>query len=147
MFPNIDIFFSLVVQDIKRLQVQIFQKQNITGRERKAIDLKNNPLFLIKEANKGGNIVLWPIELYMEEAHKQLNNRWFYSPMPSDPTDVFKMKFNRLLNSARTRGIISKKEHDYLRVEKPVTATFYLLPKVHKDAEKKIRMTYSGWNG
>lgn len=70
----------------------------------------------MKEADKGGNDVLWPIAKYTQEAHRQLGNPCYVK-----------------LPSARSFGIISKQEHAFLTVDKPVTPTFYILPILHKD--------------
>ncbi|XP_072010910.1 uncharacterized protein [Engystomops pustulosus] len=68
--------------------------------------LKENDNIIIKEANKGGNVVLWPTEMYLEEAKRQLGNRTFYSPLPSDPTensvDFLDLKINIRNNHIHT---------------------------------------------
>ncbi|XP_040294184.1 uncharacterized protein LOC121005481 [Bufo bufo] len=73
------------------------------------------------------------MDLYTKEANRQLQNRTFHVPLPSDPTMVFKKKFDRLLKTARDMFIITKKEHLFLEVSHPIIPTFYMLPKVHKD--------------
>lgn len=134
LFPNINMFFQLVVQDVTKLRSNPLGGRNLSKKEQQAIQsLNKNTTFIIKEADKGGNIVLWPTGMYVEEAKKQLSNTRFYLPVPSDPTDVFQRKLTRLLDSAKTYGIITKRLYEYLKVEKPMTATFYLLPKIHKD--------------
>ncbi|XP_071989584.1 uncharacterized protein [Engystomops pustulosus] len=133
LFPAIQIFYDRVMSDIKNLKLDKNQMENLSSGERVAIrGLRNNKEFLIKEADKGGNIVIWPIQQYITEAKRQLNNREFYVPLPSDPTQVFKNKIDRTLLAALTRGIINKKEHRFLTVEDPRTPTFYMLPKIHK---------------
>lgn len=52
--------------------------------------LQNNPDLIIKEADGGGNVVSLPINMYTEEAERQLSNIKYYSRLPSDPTMVFK---------------------------------------------------------
>lgn len=77
-----------------------------------------------RHANKGGNVVLWPIEKYTQEANRQLGNSRYYAKLPLDPTPLFKKKLDKLLASDRSFGIISKQEHAFLMVDKPVTPTF-----------------------
>ncbi|CAJ0954784.1 unnamed protein product [Ranitomeya imitator] len=84
------------------------------------------------KADKGGNIVLWPNSLYLQEVGRQLGDPTCYLHIPADPTDFFKEKLDQLIGQAADRGILSKKEVDFLTTEFPVTPTFYLLPKVHK---------------
>lgn len=132
--PAIQTFFNVVKREIVELPINKFSNQNLSFQERQAIQsLGNNKLFTIKEADKGGNVVLWPIELYVGEVHRQLGNSRYYCKLPSDPTDVFKRKLDRLLTSARDYGIINKNEYAFLITEKPTIPTFYVLPKIHKD--------------
>lgn len=56
----------------------ILQMQGLSYREETAIkQLNKNPIFTVKEADKGGNIVLWPVEMYLMEANCQLSNKKF----------------------------------------------------------------------
>ncbi|XP_073406989.1 uncharacterized protein [Dendrobates tinctorius] len=133
LFPTIQIFYNLVSKDIAKLNTTSSQGENFGKKERLAVKkLKDNPSFVIKKADKGGNIVLWPIDMYLMEAKRQLNNISCYQVLPSDPTSVFKKKLDRLLLSARHNDILSKKEHTFLTTHYPVVPTLYLLPKVHK---------------
>ncbi|XP_071983969.1 uncharacterized protein [Engystomops pustulosus] len=111
--------------------------ENLTKQERQALmGLRNNKNFLIKEADKGGNIVIWPVELYIKEAKRQLDNKDFYVQLPSDPTQVFKNKIDRTLKAALDCGIINKKENKFLTVDNPKIPTFYMLPKIHKSLQE-----------
>ncbi|XP_077132097.1 uncharacterized protein LOC143787335 [Ranitomeya variabilis] len=133
LFSAIQIFFDKTSRDIQDLKVFKHRQNNLSKEERRALsNLKSNDLFEIKEADKGGNIVLWPKDMYCLEAKRQLCNPQHYVALPSDPTSVFKSSLDRLLSNVLVRGIIDKKELDYLIVKFPVTPTFYMLPKVHK---------------
>ncbi|XP_075208158.1 uncharacterized protein LOC142313057 [Anomaloglossus baeobatrachus] len=137
LFPVVQVFFDAVCRDIQSLKLDNNKQDNISTEERRALQhLRENGDLVIKEADKGGNIVLWPVKLYLEEAQRQLSNRNVYQPLPSDPTNVFKTKVDRLLLDAHQKGIISKKELDFLSVRSPVVPTFYMLPKVHKSLLK-----------
>ena len=46
--------------------------------------LNTLPNTVIKPADKGGAIVLWPTS-YLDEAHKQLNNTKYYRKVPHNP--------------------------------------------------------------
>lgn len=106
----------------------------MTAGERQAFNnLKPNQNFQIKEVDKGRNVVLWPIDMYVQEAKRQLGNTRYYQSLPFDPTTYFKKKLDKLLLSARSYGAITKQELDFLTVDHPVVPTFYMLPKVHKD--------------
>lgn len=51
----------------------------------------------MKEADKSGNVVVLPVNMYLQEAYRQLNNNIFYQKLPGDPTCVFKKNLDRLL--------------------------------------------------
>ncbi|CAJ0945347.1 unnamed protein product [Ranitomeya imitator] len=65
-----------------------------------------------------------------------------------DPTDFCKGKLDQLIGRAAGRGILNKKEVDFLITDFPVVPTFYLLPNVHKSLENPPgRPIVSGING
>ncbi|XP_075688301.1 uncharacterized protein LOC142681493 [Rhinoderma darwinii] len=109
--PPIQIFFELVSKDIQDLDISKHQRDNLTKPERLALSsLSENDTFVIKEADKGGNIVLWGTEQYTQEALKQLTNTSFYQVLPSDPTDTFKKKLDLLIDAASHYGTINNNE-------------------------------------
>lgn len=137
LFPSLHTFFNSVVQGIQQIRPNNILGQNITKQEKEVlVRLQNNPLFVVKEADKGGNIILWSTDAYLEEARRQISNKDFYVGLPSDPTMFFKKKYDKLIQSGRDMSIITKKEFEFLKVESPVVPTFYLLPKIHKYLEK-----------
>ncbi|XP_056420848.1 uncharacterized protein LOC130361635 [Hyla sarda] len=117
LFPAIQVFFNTVREHIQGLPKNSLIGQNLSGEERLALNnLQKNDKFLIKEADKGGNVVLWPVEQYMKEAQRQLDNKQYYQKLPMDPTEVFKRKLSHLLDTAREAGTISKREHDFMQL-------------------------------
>ncbi|XP_077134800.1 uncharacterized protein LOC143788791 [Ranitomeya variabilis] len=134
IIPAVRIFFEMAKRDIEALSTKIPVIENLTLSEKRALsDLKLNNEFLIREADKGGNIVLWPHNLYVGEAHRQLDNPKYYHKLPSDPTGVYSVKLRSLLDRALDLGIINKGERDFIWVKHPTTSTFYMLPKLHKN--------------
>lgn len=62
-------YFNAMYEEIKTLLPIGVSEQNLTQEERRATNsLKCNQEFIIKEADKGGNVVLWPINEYVQEA-------------------------------------------------------------------------------
>ena len=60
---------------------------NLTPNEMKALsELRANKNIIIKRADKGGGIVLWPREMHLAEARKQLADEHYYSNVPKDHT-------------------------------------------------------------
>ncbi|XP_069601416.1 uncharacterized protein [Ranitomeya imitator] len=149
LFPAIQIFYEKMSRDIQNLKPDRIGQGNLSWQEQRALkELKSNESFEIREADKGGNIVLWPKEMYCIEAKKQLGNPRHYVVLPSDPTQVFKSSLDRLLKNAHAQNIINKRELDFLTVKHPVVPTFYMLPKVYKSVtEPPGRPIVSGIGG
>ena len=67
---NLIEYISLIYNDLKnKPDFNRTHKRNITNDELKSLnDLKNNKDIVIKPADKGGSIVLWPRREYLTEA-------------------------------------------------------------------------------
>ncbi|CAJ0956764.1 unnamed protein product [Ranitomeya imitator] len=136
LFPAVQIFFNHICRDIQTLRVDGNKNRNLSPLEQRAlVGLQNNKEFLVREVDKGGNIVLWPNSLYLQEVERQLGDSSCYRRLPADPTDIFKGKLDHLFEQAFRHGILNKKEVTFLTTDHPVVPTFYLLPKVHKSLE------------
>lgn len=97
---------------------------------------------------KGGNVVIWQIDMYTKKAKQQLENNDFYVMLPSNPTEIFKKKLDLLLEKATQLDIITKQENKCMTVDTPIIPTFYMLPKVYKSLqEPQGRLIISGIRG
>lgn len=93
--------------------------------------LRKRDDIVIKPADKGGAIVVWRKDLYVEEVNKQLNNSEFYVKTTSDATPQ---------NAAKVKHVIQdeiQKENlpasaIHVLIDKPICSQFYVVPKVHK---------------
>ncbi|CAJ0933915.1 unnamed protein product [Ranitomeya imitator] len=133
LFPAVQIFFDKACRDIEKLKLDPHKYNNISKDENRALqNLKKNKEFVIREADKGGNVVLWPHKLYLKEITRQLSNGQCYTVLPADPTSFFKNQLEEIIYSALDNNTITKKEADFLITPTPVIPTFYALPKVHK---------------
>lgn len=125
--PAVKIFFDLVSKDINALQMTPYKDLNLSKEEYLGLQsLKQNKSLIIKEADKGGNVVIKTTENYSQEAYRQLNDSRFYAKLPSDPTPIYKQKLEG--------GAITRDKFNYLQVTDPIIPTFYMLRKVHKNA-------------
>ena len=108
--------------------------RNLSQEEQTALlSLKNNKEFIIKPADKGGKIVLWPIQSYLVEAYKQLGNQLHYEQIEANPTPGLAMEIETFLTHLETRGTIDSDCHKFLSPSSETsTPTFYMLPKIHK---------------
>ena len=108
-------------------------KSNVTQSERLALDeLSKNDSIIIRPADKGGATVVLSKEQYISEAERQLNSK-HYVKLPNNPLPVMQIQFHELLAKAREAQWISDNEFNFLCVEHPMLASFYLLPKIHKE--------------
>ena len=94
--------------------------------------LKSNTNIIIKKADKGSAIVIQDRADYITEGLKQLNDVKFYKSVPLDLTNKHKEMVSLQVSIMLKFGEISQKCAEYLTLETPRTANFYLLPKIHK---------------
>ncbi|CAH2223184.1 Hypothetical predicted protein, partial [Pelobates cultripes] len=87
---------------------------------------------IIREADKGGGIVLMTTTYYLQEAAHILGDKDTYSVLKCDPTSRFNVELQTILNRAKERGTISQKNYDFLYQKTPIIPIFYFLPKTHK---------------
>ena len=108
-------------------------RHNLKKTESDALySLKNNSNIVIKKADKGSSVVIQDRKGYIDEGLRQLNDKKFYAEQSNDLTE-----FHRLLVKQQVVLMFNSKEiyrkcAEYLDIENPRTANFYLLPKIHK---------------
>ena len=106
-------------------------RSNLTKGESKALyDLRNDKNIVIKEADKGGAIVIMDKEFYKEKLLSVLNNEIYYKKCNSREENVILNRISKLLD--RYSDDITDTERDYLTNFDAKTAYFYGLPKIHK---------------
>ena len=110
------------------------KRYNLTKEERSAKQsLFKNKNIVIKKADKGSAVVVQNQSDYLREGFRQLSDRNFYRLQEGNLTsyhnDIIREEVERMVNSKE----ISRKTADYLIIENPKTANFYLLPKIHKN--------------
>lgn len=88
---------------------------------------------MIKPSDKGGNVVVWPTYLYEREALRQLRCSHHYKRLTFNTLFKFRLELSGILDDAIENGIINRQQYDALLPMDPKIATFYMLPKVHKD--------------
>ncbi|CAJ0956180.1 unnamed protein product [Ranitomeya imitator] len=145
---SVEIFVRMVCNELYQLKTHR-PFDNLTAAQRQALnELKNMKQVVFKPADKGGNVVVWPVQLYEREAFKQLNDAECYRKLASDPTAAFQRQLFCILDDALERGLITKSIWEGLRINHPVIPTIYFLPKVHKDlSNPPARPIVSGCGG
>ncbi len=90
---------------------------------------------IIKPADKGGKIILWPRAAYLEEANRQLNDKEirYYQLQHGDPTANLAMEIQTFLTHLEVKGLIDGDCHEFLSPSAQVSIpNIYMLPRIHK---------------
>lgn len=117
--------------------VKLLGKCNMSMDELSCLkELKNNKNIIIKPADKGGATVIMDREAYINEAHRQLDNKKYYAPLDEPVYLQNKPKIRNVLIEMYRKNFIDAKQFKYL--SGPETCRkriFYLLPKIHKSRD------------
>ncbi|XP_077113081.1 uncharacterized protein LOC143768273 [Ranitomeya variabilis] len=131
--PAVDIFTRLVMEDFKKVTTRR-TNDNLTAQQRIALnELKNMRDVVVKPADKGGNIVVWPQHMYEKEAYRQLRDKKTYLRLDRNPLVAYSAELQIILQEAFDNGVIPKKVLDGLLTRSPKIPTIYFTPKIHKD--------------
>ncbi|KAM9324806.1 ovostatin-like [Gastrophryne carolinensis] len=131
--PAVHTFFRIVSDEIQKLPATR-PPSNISADELAAVSgLRARTDIVIKEADKGGNVVIMSREFYRAEALRQLQNASYYERLRANPLRVYKQELDTMVDEAWANGVIRRNTRDFLIVDFPVVATFYTLPKIHKN--------------
>lgn len=80
--PNVEIFVRLVTEDLKSIP-SFTAVNNLNSSQQRALkELQQRKDVVIKPAEKGGDIVLWPVSMYEREAFRQLREDLPLTPLP-----------------------------------------------------------------
>ncbi|XP_073403260.1 uncharacterized protein [Dendrobates tinctorius] len=105
---SIDLFVQVVTRELN--QIPRFSNQdNLTREERVRLrHFQNLPDVVLKPADKGGNVVLWPTKLYEREAYRQLNNNICYKKLTYNPSSSYFNQLENIIKKATRDDIITK---------------------------------------
>ena len=107
--------------------------KNISNTEEQTIKaLRNNEQLIVKPADKGGAIVIWPRESYLTEANNQLSNKLNYKQVDSNPFPQLVNTINKTVRAFFTDQPFDYTTFKFLLIDKPIRKPSYLLPKIHK---------------
>jgi ribosomal protein S27E len=103
---------------------------NITPEQRNALSsLSKDKSIVIKEADKGGGIVIMNTNFYKNKIVEMLQNNEFYS---ENPRASMQNVFNKIKKLVKENDKMLKQEIDYVLNFYSKTSVFYGLPKIHK---------------
>ena len=95
-------------------------------------ELSDHTDIIITKANKGGAVVIIDVKDYINEAHRQLNNKDHYKILNKDPTTTNAKLVNDTIQRFKKEKLLKKKIPDGLKVPNQKTPKFYMQPKIHK---------------
>ncbi|XP_056416174.1 immunoglobulin superfamily member 3 [Hyla sarda] len=136
-YGSIDTFVNLVVKEIEKIRpTQKMVYTNLAAGEREALEnLRTNTDIIIKASDKGGNVVLLDRSEYIRMCLALLEDHTKYQRLKTDPTIPFLRELKSLLTSAKESSLISMDEYNFIYNPNPTIATFYSLPKTHKNTQ------------
>lgn len=91
---------------------------------------------IVRQADKGGAIVIQLKKAYKEELDWQLCDEETYQRLLSNPTLRYRNELANLIQKGTAKGLLNKKEGRYLQPNGCKVFIIYTLPKIHKDKEK-----------
>ncbi|KAL5012387.1 hypothetical protein ScPMuIL_010938 [Solemya velum] len=109
-------------------------KENLTVREKAALKhIHEDETIVIKEADKGGAIVILDTLYYKQLVMEQLNDHNFYERIESNKDKTVMRDIKKFLK--KHHESFTNNEIDYLTNFEGKTSNFYGLPKIHKSKE------------
>lgn len=113
-------------------------KFNLSREETTALEsLANDESIVIKEADKGGAVVIMDSGFYKDHIMKMLSNVDYYQEIPTNDDKKTMQKIKNLLKRHKTTSCLTEKEEDYLTDYEYKESNFYGLPKIHKSTKIK----------
>ncbi|KAL2087323.1 hypothetical protein ACEWY4_018382 [Coilia grayii] len=92
-----------------------------------------NEDIVIRQADKGGAVVVQNKTAYIREIERQVADEDVYIPLQSDPTFKYSSEIKAALKQALREQQISDMEFKFLFQMNPIRPVLYTLPKIHKN--------------
>ena len=108
-------------------------RNNLTIEERKALkSLSSDSSIVIKEADKGGSVVIMDTDYYVSKVQSMLNDQESYQEVNAARDSLARTNLNNFVWKYEDNEEITEKEADFLLNFNVKQSLFYGLPKVHK---------------
>ena len=131
-YNALDLYIDKCRYEISRLNFKTSPaRSNLSRQEWSTLtSLKKRNDIVIKPADKGGKVVVWRKDLYIQEGYSQLLTN-SYQHLDKDRTKAFyKTIINAVKEEINNNNLPSNASHLY--IQHPRTSVFYMLPKIHK---------------
>lgn len=138
---RISTFYEVVMHEIKKICQKCHHnnKSEFTlgndGQVPKEIikNLKDRDDIIIRQADKGGGLVIQDREGYLAKVLRLLGDKDTNENLPADPLPGYTTTLELLLDQARKNSAFTKSEYLFLNKSNPLTPHFYHIPKIYKD--------------
>ena len=118
--PVINVYLKQLEARVGEIDERGRNYSNLLSDEQDALKrLKGYRDIVIKEADKGGAVVVWGRSDYCEEAYRQLGDNQVYELIDTDPLEKVKIIIAKELEPLLNMGYISLDNKKYLEVSKP----------------------------
>ena len=126
-----------ISSEIKTMEIKEKRfRDNLPNSERKALnELRKNDDIVIKEADKGGTIVIMSKTYYYEMVMEHLRDRTTYEENETEDHDKRVMELIKEYADQNRPDILTEKENECISDFIPACSKFYCLPKIHKSKE------------
>ncbi|XP_069500915.1 uncharacterized protein [Ambystoma mexicanum] len=131
------VFEKKVLEEVTKLETKgIPHHSNLSIAEQTILkNLEANDKIIIRQADKGGAIVIMNRNDYIQECEKLLSDENHYLKIDRDPSNDLLNIIRDKVHKAVDEQMISKQEGEYLTRENGRVPIFYTLPKIHKSLE------------
>ena len=133
---TVETFAQAFQNDLLKEEENIKQipHKNLSKKEEDALqNLSKRDDIIITKADKGGAVVIFDVDDYIQEANRQLDNKEFYKKLTIDTTEINRIKVNRTINELKSSHLLNEKIANDLLSSEAKTPQFKMLPKVHKE--------------
>lgn len=131
--PELDLYIKSVTKEILTTTKKSNKRKNLTPSEEATLNnLAGRTDIIIKPADKGGSVVILPMEKYKDEAYRQLSNHSHYRPLDHDPSEEYSRTILHTLTDLLASESITTTDLNFMRPTNKQAGRFYLLPKIHK---------------
>ena len=108
-------------------------KDNLIKSERKALnELRHNNEMVIKQADKGGTVVIMTKKYYHEMVMEHLLDHSTYTEANDEDPDKRVMEIIKEYADEYTPDVLTEKENECISEFSPTSSKFHCLPKIHK---------------
>ena len=129
--PEVETFINRCKTSIQNLHFKPQQSNLLTHELQALSSLQKRDDIVVKPADKGGAVVVWDRDLYIQEALKQLHKKDHYQKVENHSALKDTKKIAKIINDLIKENRLPVTARLLIK-QQPRESIFYLLPKIHK---------------